>query len=424
MKKIVLLLLWISYSISAQVEYSAGVSVQSNAPVFYIDVANYQSTTVNKTRFDVFLQVPYSSIQFVKKADGFYAGYSVTLTFYDKEKKNVLFERIWNEKVKTDEFEQTISKNSYNFSYRMFDLKPGDYSLKCIFEDSDSRRSSSREFPVSINSISDTLGISDAMLIADIVKDSTGENVVPNISKIVTSKTTRLPFYFVVYSDKDRQVYFEYILENLKSSTSTKQLSPQNLKPGKQTIYFTLEKTDFKLGEYALKVVLKNNDWKEVASVEKKFYSKISGLPNSIVDLDKAIEQMFYIASSQDLDFIKSGETYDEQLNRFLAFWDKRKPNQKINENPILYEYYRRIEYATKNFKGLGEGWRSDMGMIYVTFGPPSYVERHPIDMNSKPYEIWDYYELNRSFVFADQTGFGDYRLVNPDYSRWPGYRP
>jgi len=61
--------------------------------------------------------------------------------------------------------------------------------------------------------------------------------------------------------------------------------------------------------------------------------------------------------------------------------------------------------------------------MVFITFGPPSSVERHPLDMDSKPYEIWQYYELNRSFVFLDQTGFGDYHLVNPDYSSWPGYR-
>ncbi|MDP3581631.1 MAG: GWxTD domain-containing protein, partial [Ignavibacteria bacterium] len=64
-----------------------------------------------------------------------------------------------------------------------------------------------------------------------------------------------------------------------------------------------------------------------------------------------------------------------------------------------------------------------DMGMIYITFGPPSNVERHPLDSDAKPYEIWDYYEINRSFTFVDETGFGNYRLINPDFSRWPGYR-
>lgn len=184
-----------------------------------------------------------------------------------------------------------------------------------------------------------------------------------------------------------------------------------------------MENTDFKLGDYIIKVFVKDNDWKDVTSTQKQFYSKIFGFPNSIIDLDKAVDQLVYIASPDDLGYIKDAKEYDEKLNRFLIFWEKKKPNTKIEENPILYEYYRRVEYANKNFKGFGEGWKSDMGLIYITFGPPNNVERHPLASNSVPYEIWDYYDLNRSFIFADQTGFGDYRLVNPDYSRWPGYR-
>ena len=163
--------------------------------------------------------------------------------------------------------------------------------------------------------------------------------------------------------------------------------------------------------------------WKEIISIERAFNSRIYGVPLSIVDLDKAVSQLIYIATPEEKDFIEDTKDFNEKMKRFLDFWEKKKPNSRVEENPILIEYYRRIDYANKNFKGFSEGWRSDMGMIYVTFGPPSQVERHPMDSNSKPYEIWYYYELDRSFVFIDDTGFNDYRLYNPDYSRWPGYR-
>lgn len=425
MKKLLMILFAFSYILSAQVESSSGVSQFSQAQIFYVDFVNYIDTMPNKTRLDVFIQVPYSNIQFVKSNNNFNASYNITLIFYDKDKKNILFERIWKEKVTTAKFEQTLSKKNFNLSYRTFDFYPGDYFLTCILEDSDSRKSFSMDFPLRINSITDSLGLSDILLIMDIIKDSTSEKIVPNVAKTVTNKTKSLPFYFEVYSSKDRDVYFEYIIENLKTNTSIKQLIPYQLKAGTNSIYYTFENTEFRLGDYKLTVNLEDSENRTLASVDKKIYSIITGLPASIVDLDLAIEQMLYIASPNELSFIKNGETYDERLNRFLAFWEKKKPNSKTDENPIMNEYYRRVEYANKNFKGWGrEGWRSDMGMIYITFGPPSYVERHPLEPNSRPYEIWDYYELNRSFIFVDQTGFGDYRLLNPDYSRWPGYRP
>jgi len=54
------------------------------------------------------------------------------------------------------------------------------------------------------------------------------------------------------------------------------------------------------------------------------------------------------------------------------------------------------------------------MGMIYILFGPPNSVDRHPFDIDSKPYEVWYYYQKDRQFMFVDETGFGDYRLMNP----------
>jgi hypothetical protein len=36
------------------------------------------------------------------------------------------------------------------------------------------------------------------------------------------------------------------------------------------------------------------------------------------------------------------------------------------------------------------------------------------MDTETKPYEVWEYYELNRRYVFVDESGFGDYRLLYP----------
>lgn len=423
MKRILVIIFLLGNYLLAQVESSRGENVIVSQ-AFFVDFANYVDTTPAKTRLDVFIQVPYSNIQFVKQNNNFSANYNLSLIFYDKDKKNILFERIWKEKVVTDKFQHTISKDNFNISYKTFDFTPGEYLLTCILEDADSRKSYSKDYLIKINSISDTLGISDIIFVKDIVKDTDGKKIVPNVSRTVTNKTKSLPFYFEVYSAKDREINLEYIIEDLKNNTSIVQKDTYKIKTGTNAIYYTIENTDFKLGDYNLKINVTDAEHNILLSTEKKLYSIITGIPSTIVDLNKAIDQMIYIATPNEIDFIKSGNTYEEKLNRFLAFWEKKKPNPNMEENPILEEYYRRVEYANKNFKGWGrEGWRSDMGMIYITFGPPSYVERHPLEPNSRPYEIWDYYELNRSFIFVDQTGFGDYRLINPDYSRWPGYR-
>jgi GWxTD domain-containing protein len=415
--------LFFGYSIRAQVEYSQTSKENIEAHMFSVDVANYQSAEEGKTEVSFFVKVPYAEIQFSKKKDQFCANYNITLTFYNKDKDNILSERTWKEQVFEKEFDRTISRSNYNLSFRSYDMTPGEYVFKCIVEDLDSRKTLFKEFPFTVKKILDLPGLSDIILISEIRPDSTGETVIPNISKVVTNKTDSLEFYYDIYSNNNQNVLVEYYLHDIKADQTTKVLDPQKLKPGRNTIFHTLHNMKFKLGEYSLKAVLEDNNWKRIDSVEKKFFSKIEGMPNSITDLDKAVEQLLYIASPSELDFISDTENYNERLERFLAFWETKKPNAKMEDNPVLYEYYRRIEYANKNFKGMVDGWRSDMGMIFVTFGPPNNVERHPFEADSKPYEIWEYNELNRYFVFVDRTGFGDYYLYNPDYSRWPGYR-
>ncbi|MGK9477618.1 GWxTD domain-containing protein [Melioribacter sp. OK-6-Me] len=425
MKRFVLLFVCFVYTISAQVESSEDINISKFEPIFYTDFVQYKvADDTNKIRLDVFFQVPYANIQFVKKGNTFFAEYSLSVIFYEPKTDKMIFERIWKERISTTDFDETISKNNFNISYKSFPLDAGDYKIKCILEDTDSRKTHSYTYNVSLKKFNRDLSASDILLVKDILKNESGEVIVPNVSRIVTNKDNVLRFYYEIYSTEKRELEITYLLEHLDSENKIEEKRTLSLNEGINTVYDSLSTLKFILGTYKLLMTAKDIKSNLNAEAQKVVLSKITGLPNSITDIDKAIEQMIYIASPTDLAYIKEGKTYEERLMRFLEFWDKKKPNPKMLINPIMNEYYRRVEYANKNFKAFGnEGWRTDMGMIYITFGPPSYVERHPFDPDSKPYEIWDYYELNRSFVFIDQTGFGDYRLLNPDYSRWPGYR-
>lgn len=425
MKRFVFLFICLAYTISAQVESSEDVNISKFEPVFYTDFVQYKTADdTTKIRLDVFFQVPYANIQFVKRGNAFYAEYNLSVVFYEAETDKVIFERIWKERISTTDFDETISRKNFNMSYKSFPLDAGNYKIKCILEDTDSRKTHSYTYNVTVKKFNSDLAVSGILLVKDIMKNEKGDVIVPNVSRIVTNKDTTLRFYYEIYSSDAADAEITYLLEHLDSESKIEEKRTISVKNGASIVYDSLSTLNFILGTYKLTMIVKDVNRNISAKTQKIVLSKITGLPNSITDIDKAIEQMIYIASPADLAYIKEGKTYEERLTRFLAFWDKKKPNPKMTVNPIMNEYYRRVEYANKNFKAFGnEGWRTDMGMIYITFGPPSYVERHPFDPNSKPYEIWDYYELNRSFVFVDQTGFGDYRLLNPDYSRWPGYR-
>jgi GWxTD domain-containing protein len=120
---------------------------------------------------------------------------------------------------------------------------------------------------------------------------------------------------------------------------------------------------------------------------------------------------------------IKDAKSDEEKLEKFKEFWKKKDPAPKTEQNRVMREYYRRVAYANKHFKHYYDGWKTDMGMIYIVLGPPDNVDRHPFEYNSKPYEVWHFYNINQSFYFIDETGFGDYRLLNRNYGDWYRYR-
>ena len=69
MKNILILLMLLVSVISAQVEYSSNLG-NAKSMNFSVDVGGFKSSVQNKTRMDFFVQVPYTSIQFVKKDNG------------------------------------------------------------------------------------------------------------------------------------------------------------------------------------------------------------------------------------------------------------------------------------------------------------------------------------------------------------------
>jgi len=149
----------------------------------------------------------------------------------------------------------------------------------------------------------------------------------------------------------------------------------------------------------------------------------LAGLPATVANIDEAIAQLVYIANPSEIEYMENSETEKDKITRFMAFWKTKDPSPGNDENEVFEEYYGRVNYANEQFTHYREGWQSDRGMVFIILGPPNNIERHPFEYDSKPYETWQYYELNKSFTFLDQTGFGDYRLINREYGDIFRYR-
>jgi GWxTD domain-containing protein len=133
-------------------------------------------------------------------------------------------------------------------------------------------------------------------------------------------------------------------------------------------------------------------------------------------ELDDIFEKSKYIATSAEIDRYKR-LTNEEGKRQFMnEFWNARDLVSESRKNEFFLSYFQRVDIANSRYTTLAKsGWKTDRGRIYLMYGEPSEIERYPSQIETRPYEIWYYNELEGGvqFIFADLLGFSDYSLVH-----------
>jgi GWxTD domain-containing protein len=391
------------------------------SPKFYADVLDYFSGNTDSTLVSVFIEVPYNRIQFFKNGNKFVSEYNISVSIFDQDQEHLITENNWDEKIIANDFAESTSKLNYNLSLKNFMLVPDKYSVRISLDDKNSGNTYVVNKQIEVRKFSPDLDISDIMIIAKKTNINGDNKLVPNISRNVISKKTGIPIFYEVNSNINGNFRIIYSINASSGSKTYQDTVSMDLEKGKNQVNYVLKDSSLSLGTYKLNVDIINLDTKQEASVSSDFISRWSGVPENVTNLNQAINELVYIASQDELNYIRSAPNTEEKIKRFADFWKKKDPDPNDEDNQAFDEYYNRVAYANDHFSQYMEGWKTDMGMVYIVLGRPDNVERHPFDPNSKPYEIWEYYSLNQSFVFMDYTGFGDYRLMNPadfDYVR------
>jgi GWxTD domain-containing protein len=132
------------------------------------------------------------------------------------------------------------------------------------------------------------------------------------------------------------------------------------------------------------------------------------------VDFDDTLEMLGLIASDADLKPLRDAPE-SERAAAWTKFWAARDPDPNTVENEALNQHLTRVQHAIREYSQFGPGWRSDRGRVYIRYGPPEQIDTAMDQRAQGEYEIWRYYSQNRTFVFFDMFGVGDFKLVEGD---------
>ncbi|MFZ1731598.1 MAG: GWxTD domain-containing protein [Bacteroidota bacterium] len=390
---------------------------------FYFDALNFASyeSFGLQGRLDIYVHVPYDIVTFIKNEEFYVGGYDVTVLVMQTEGSKLVKEESWERRIEILTFERTNNPNYYDLTQRALQLDPGSYLIEVLFEDKESQKEFRLSKSVEVRKFdANLLGISDLMLVRAVESQGEKKQISPQINPNVAALKDGFEVFYEVYNPfLLAGITIEYSILRKGMEVSEKETT-QAIKKGLNTFLASISSTNLGVGSYALKVKMRRaGDSTEsgvLATIERPFIVEwlTAGVPISIVDLEEAIEQLRYYAKSEELDYIRKAEDEDERRHRFEEFWERHNPAPGAKTNTAMIEYYNRVAFANQKYGHYIAGWKTDRGMVYILYGPPDYIDRHPVDVESKPYEIWEYYDINKRYVFMDESGFGDYRLLYP----------
>lgn len=96
-------------------------------------------------------------------------------------------------------------------------------------------------------------------------------------------------------------------------------------------------------------------------------------------------EPLRYLTTQKEYEGLITAKQNPEALRMWIeAFWKKR-GGQEERAKTLIAGFYERVEEANRLFTSYQEGWKTDRGIIYIVYGPPTKVYR------SSAGEAWVY---------------------------------
>ena len=379
---------------------------------YQLSVYTVASESSDSIRVLSYLSIPNHVLQFVKSSKGFKASYEATISI-KRKKGDLVGRKNWSNDLITKTYLESTSKEIFNIHFNEFRVPLGeDYIISAELLDRDSNSSGIISKNLKLKKHSNDLSLYSPFFL-DYLNGDWGliDNEIPLFRNILGEQLVRTT---VFVSGKVSPGPYE--IDVIVTNPKKQQLWEKTFQSVAQNNYF--EKRIIipdEISQQGLRskvdIILKQNGKQKKESVILSI-SRL-GISSSIGNISQAIQNMRYILDDDEWKKLSKAKS-DEQERLFIEYWMSRDPTPETKENELMDEYFSRINYSNVNFKTYTDGWKSDMGMIYVLFGPPDDLEVYNDPLSRMYQQRWHYYRINKFFDFVDENGFGDYKLTTP----------
>ena len=395
------------------------------------DMALFQ--TDNTSYLETYLSVNGKGVKYKTNENGNYqAQLSVSIEFIQDDK--VIKVDKYN--LSSPEIKDTSSIDFLFLDQQRYQLIDGNYTLKLNIKDvNSSNEEINHEQPIKIKKLKN--GFSDVQLVESYSKtieknmlSKRGYDLVPFISNLYNTANKKISCYFEYYSESNE----ETLIQISVISQSTQKIVNNLVKSKKSNSTFYPSLNSFSIeelptGTYSLKIEAKNRNNEIIHSQERLFYKLNKDITEEI-----SIEETFITAINdkdtlkQFIEYLKPLQSSLENIqaknldyenvtmlqNYFYRFWNKRDP---FNTEQSWLNYYYLVKLVNKEFRnGIVDGYLSDRGRIYLSYGSPNSRSQEIMPKGFQPFEVWHYYNIGSErdvkFIFSNDRMPNEYRLV------------
>lgn len=263
--------------------------------------------------------------------------------------------------------------------------------------------------------------------------------VIPNPSMLYSVSNPVVFYYAELYNlklaDDTTNFTLQKLIYNSAGASVYKKTKSLKQAPNSVVEYGLVNMSKFPTDSYNIVFSLIDNKTNQAFISSKRFFlynpdiadtagghfaaSEVLGSTFGIMTIEECDRMFFeakYIATQGEIDRYKSLDSLNAKRNFLLNFWKNKDFDTSTPQNEFQIDYMRRVEYANMYFKHANkEGFLSDRGRVYITYGEPDQRDIYPNESNLKPYEVWFYNQIEGgvSFVFGDISGFGNYELLH-----------
>lgn len=388
--------------------------------------SSYTMKTVadGKRRIDIYLQMPYHALRFLKNDGMFRSVYSFTIVVRTED--DVI--------VQTKEAERSIEVSSYEESVSSrFDvhlerilLAPGRYSVEIIAQDERSKlrhRTVERFIAHQIDSAS--VSVSTFLPLNTVTYEGSAVSLQPIFPEHMAILRDTLGVFQEIYNIRSGDtVLVTHAYHGPDSAGTSDQkfifgTPPYRLEhppcvSDNSREYYRHDSVFVAVGNDVIRLIqfypvpaagsstinrtirVSNGSRRDTAAASLRVFRRDPRYRTSL-SADEMLQAMRYILREQEFDTLTS-PVPEEQIRKLELFWQKQGGRERKNE------FERRLRDANAMFTSCVDGSRTPMGIVYVICGIPEYI-----DCRSSYEENWYYTIGERTFVvqFRPVSGTG-----------------